>query len=130
MLKELQLNPETFAYEWFFTLYSRAFDLPIVRILWDIFLTLGDYYVLYTGVVLLSMLESTLKDKEDKTSYVRLAVRDISINNVVKNLLHGDQVSQKDFDKMIRKCIKKESIKGSISKNNGDEGQTIVDGSD
>lgn len=111
MLRELNLTTDTFAFDWLFTLYSRAFDLPVVKVLWDIILCLGDFYAIKAGVVLLSQLESTFMEQVDKTSFVRLAVRGSSIGSIVKLLLENELVSQQKYEKKIEKCLRELLVK-------------------
>ena len=64
-LSSINMTCESFAFDWFFTLYSRAFDMHFVQVLWDVLLVFGDFYVIYTGVVLLKILENEISKKSD-----------------------------------------------------------------
>ncbi len=37
---------EMYSFDWYFTLFSRDFDIKIARAIWDIFLVFGDFYLL------------------------------------------------------------------------------------
>ena len=64
----LRVNSACIVTDWLFTFYVRAFPLDIVRYfflstkiffrhIWDIFLCLGDHYLIQTSVALLMCLE-------------------------------------------------------------------------
>ena len=46
LLSDLGISSEVFIVDWVFTAYTRAFNLKVARVFWDVWLTLGDYYLI------------------------------------------------------------------------------------
>ena len=46
LLSDLEISSEVFIVDWVFTAYTRAFNLKVARVFWDVWLTLGDYYLI------------------------------------------------------------------------------------
>ena len=106
-LASISMTCESFAFDWFFTLYSRAFDVHLVQVLWDVLLVFGDFYLIHTGVVLLKILEKEIskKTETDKSSLVRIAIKKLKLSQIIELLLE-EKVSGSRFDKMVAKQMR------------------------
>lgn len=81
------LNTMTFSIDWFYTLYSRAFDINITRVIWDMFLVFGPEFLLRCGVAMMV----TLKDEmmtgymNEGFNFVRVRTGKLKISKILKS---------------------------------------------
>ena len=58
------IQPRHYIFEWFMTLFTRAFELRLVTRVWDLFFLDGIFVLFQTAIAILSMLESQMIDVE------------------------------------------------------------------
>ena len=116
----IDMTSETFALDWLFTIYSRAFDLECSRMIWDVVIVFGSYYALLVGVIILSELEEQIIKQTNVTSFVRSSVKSISFKTIMLRLLNKDPVSHLEFEKMLRRIAKKKQTKALFNVSNSD----------
>jgi hypothetical protein len=58
------IQPKVYLYEWFMTLFTRAFDLRIVTRVWDFYFLDGIFVLFQTAIAILRMLEDKMIDEE------------------------------------------------------------------
>jgi hypothetical protein len=104
MISDNQIRTEGFLMGWMFTAYSRAFNINVVRAIWDIFLIFGNYCILQTGISLFNLIKSdlTLKKLEYGFNMMRSITNQVKLSDLVKEILSVD-VSNKKFSKIVLK---------------------------
>ena len=58
------IQPKHYIYEWFMTLFTRAFDLKLVTRVWDFYFLDGIFVLFQTAIAILKMLENQMIDGE------------------------------------------------------------------
>ncbi|CAF0853142.1 unnamed protein product [Didymodactylos carnosus] len=56
----MSIKPDCFAFDWFFTMYSKSLPLDIVSRIWDIYYRDGDEFVFRTALGILALYEKRL----------------------------------------------------------------------
>lgn len=54
ILFKLGITTTAFTYDWFFTMFGRAFDLRVSRSIWDIYFIFGPYAMFVTALSIFS----------------------------------------------------------------------------
>lgn len=108
MIKSYQINTEAFILDWFFTLYTRAFNINVVRGIWDIYLIFGDYYLLQTGVSLFNLISDDLINNSISEGFniIRMKTAELKLSGLVNGIMKLN-VSQDKFEKLLYKEITK-----------------------
>lgn len=108
VIRSYQISTETFILDWFFTLYTRAFNINVVRGIWDIYLIFGDYYLLQTGVSLFKLISDDLIESSigEGFNIIRMKTAKLKLSGLVNGIMKLN-VSQEKFDKLLIKEIKK-----------------------
>jgi TBC1 domain family member 14 len=57
---QMSIEPNCFALDWFFTIYSKSLPLDVVSRIWDMFFRDGDVFIFRTAIAILSMYEERL----------------------------------------------------------------------
>lgn len=83
------INTMTFSVDWFYTLYTRAFDLNIARVIWDMFFLFGSQFLVRAGVSLMVILEEELRSEymNEGFNYVRLRTGKLKISKILEEAL-------------------------------------------
>lgn len=107
-LNDIDVTTQVFIYDWFYTIYTRAFDIKVVRAVWDIILVFGDFYFLSFGVALFGLMEEDLMNGniEDGFNFIRVMTNKLPLSKMVKAVL-GRWVSPSKFDMMVTQDILK-----------------------
>lgn len=80
------INTMTFSIDWFYTLYTRAFDLNIARVMWDMFFLFGSQFLVRAGVSLMVILEDELTSEymNEGFNFVRLRTGKLKISDILE----------------------------------------------
>jgi Rab-GTPase-TBC domain len=80
------INTMTFSVDWFYTLYGRAFDINIVRVVWDMFLLFGSQFLVRAGVALMVILEDELMTEymNEGFNFVRVRTGKLKISRILE----------------------------------------------
>lgn len=97
------INTETFILDWVFTIYTRTFSIKAARVLWDMFLVFGEYYLLRVAYAIFKLLRKDLvvkKNIEDGLKFIRSRTNTLKLSEIVKlslreNKSHGDYLKIK-----------------------------------
>lgn len=54
------INTMTFSVDWYYTLYSRAFDIAIVKVMWDMFFLFGHEFPVRLGNSIITLLKDEM----------------------------------------------------------------------
>ena len=54
------INTMTFSVDWYYTLYSRAFDIQLVRVVWDMFFLFGHEFPVRLGNSIITLLKDDM----------------------------------------------------------------------
>ena len=57
---QMSIEPNCFALDWFFTIYSKSLPLDVVSRIWDLFFRDGDAFIFRTAIAILSLYEERL----------------------------------------------------------------------
>ncbi|UJR26967.1 hypothetical protein I4U23_008274 [Adineta vaga] len=57
---QMSIEPNCFALDWFFTIYSKSLPLDVVSRIWDMFFRDGDAFIFRTAIAILSLYEERL----------------------------------------------------------------------
>ncbi|CAF0864077.1 unnamed protein product [Adineta ricciae] len=57
---QMSIEPNCFALDWFFTIYSKSLPLDVVSRIWDMFFRDGDAFIFRTALAILSLYEERL----------------------------------------------------------------------
>ena len=106
MIKEQEINTEGFLMGCMFTVYSRAFNIEVVRALWDIYLVFGDYMLLQIGISLFNIIKSQITYKQLEFGFSKLIAMasDIKLSELVEDILRVD-VDDKKLDYLVMKLM-------------------------
>ena len=90
-LDEQTINTMTFSIDWFYTLYSRAFDINIVRVVWDMFFMFGTEFLIKAGVALICILKEELMKQymTEGFNFVRVRTGKLKISAILEKALQG-----------------------------------------
>ena len=108
VLKTNGLSSDVFAYEWFFTLGARAFNSQGIRAVWDVLLSLGEFYMLFVGVAAFAVVEKEaghIPSGCDVAAVIRRLVGQVDVQKVIKKLIESS-VGTKKFGKLLSKAAK------------------------
>jgi hypothetical protein len=61
---EQSLNTEVFILDWLYTLFARAFDIKIVRVVWDCYFIFGEFYIIKAALALFIVLKKYMMSDE------------------------------------------------------------------
>ena len=108
-INDLQISTQAFIFDWFYTVYTRAFDITVVRAVWDSYIVLGDYYVFSFGISLFELMKEDLMSSSivDGFNFIRLKTNKLPLSKIVKSALYKN-VSQQKFDLMVTEEILKD----------------------
>lgn len=100
--KQINVSTEAFIFDWFFTIYTRAVDLKVVRVLWDIILIFGDFCFIGVGISLFHILHDDLINAriEEGFNFLRLKTKRIPVSKIVKEVFNF-KISNYEFYKML-----------------------------
>lgn len=59
-LRKLNVQCEIFLVEWFFTMFGRAFSLPVVINIWDLYLYYGEIVFFKTAICIFNLIENEI----------------------------------------------------------------------
>lgn len=107
-IKSYQISTEAFTLDWFFTLYTRAFNINVVRGIWDIYLIFGDYYLLQTGISLFKLIADDLIQNSISEGFniIRVKTAKLTLSQLVAGIMNLN-VTQEKFDSLVIKEILK-----------------------
>lgn len=92
------INTMTFSIDWFYTLFSRAFDVSIVRVIWDMFFLFGSQFVVRAGVALITILEDEIFNEymNEGFNFVRVRTSKLKVSLILERAL-GDGMDAEQF---------------------------------
>jgi hypothetical protein len=98
------INTMTFSVDWFYTLFSRAFEVNIVRVIWDMFFLFGSQFVVRAGVGLISILEEEIfKEYMDEGfNFVRVRTSKLKVSLILERALSDGMGADKFADEIER----------------------------
>jgi len=103
-----------FTFDWFFTLFSRDFDIRITRIVWDKFLILGDFYLIKTAHSIFQNLESEILSESSNghLQSIRAGVAHISASRLTACSLSQSSLdlSNRCFSSLITSKVLKRKL--------------------
>jgi len=85
--------------DWFYTLFGRTFKLEVVRIIWDILLIFGGYYLLRLGFSVLREIKDDIlgQHMHDGFNFIRAKTKTLEISHVLKNVFFDEKYINDDF---------------------------------
>lgn len=97
-----QISTEGFLMSWIFTLFSRAFNIKVIRAVWDIILVFGEFSIIQTGISIFNLIkeELTMKNLNFGFSMIRRKTNRVMMDNLAKNLMKKFMGNEK-FNKMM-----------------------------
>lgn len=104
------INTMTFSVDWFYTLFSRAFDVNIVRVIWDMFFLFGSQFLVRAGVALITILEDEILKEymNEGFNFVRVRTGKLKVSNILEwSLSKGmdpelfTEEIQKEFEEFV-----------------------------
>ncbi|CAD8116440.1 unnamed protein product [Paramecium sonneborni] len=103
---QLKLPKQSFLVEWFYTVFSRAFNLITSSKVWDYFLCEGDLFLIRLTLSVLSNLETDLLkcEYEDILMFIRQKTYKIKIDDLFKHL-QKIKIEQKTFQIRLQKQL-------------------------
>lgn len=80
------INTMTFSVDWFYTLFSRAFDVNIVRVIWDMFFLFGAQFLVRAGAALITILEDEIFNEymNEGFNFVRVRTGKLKISHILE----------------------------------------------
>lgn len=60
VLKEENIHSEIYLIEWFYTMFSRSFSIPVVLKIWDLFLFFGESILYQVGLAIFEQISVPL----------------------------------------------------------------------
>lgn len=86
------ISTMSYAVDWFYTLFSRAFDIGIVRVVWDLFLLLGPEFLVRAAVAMLLLLKDELMGGHagEGFNFVRVKTGKLKVSRIVEISLKRD----------------------------------------
>lgn len=109
LLEVSGINTEAFLLDWLYTLFSRAVNIKMVRIFWDIFLIFGDYYLLRVAYSIFGLLKRELAQKkymEDGLKFIRSKANTLRVSKLMQHTLREVKTAN-EIDKLMLKHFKK-----------------------
>lgn len=105
--KKRQLTTQLFTIEWMFTLFSKVFNIKVVRVIWDLFFVFGSFSIIKIGVSLFKILESEilLRGVQDGFNFIKKKTENLGVSKVVKLALQGDFLDEDEFQKRATMVI-------------------------
>ncbi|CAD8200234.1 unnamed protein product [Paramecium pentaurelia] len=103
---QIKLPKQSFLVEWFYTVFSRAFNLITSSKIWDYFLCEGDLFLIRLTLAVLSNLEPDLLkcEYEDILMLIRQKTYQIKIDELFKHL-NKFKIEQKTFQIRLQKQL-------------------------
>jgi Rab-GTPase-TBC domain len=108
-LSNLDISTEVFLVDWIFTCFTRACNLKISRVIWDLWLTLGDYYLLRISYALFALQEKDLSSPEaigDGLKFIRNKTTQLRLSALVKTALRENKTPSEFRSNMKEKLDK------------------------
>src|SRR3990167_622062 len=93
-LSTLDISTEVFLVDWIFTCFTRACNLKVSRVIWDLWLTLGDYYLLRISYALFALQEKDLSSPEaigDGLKFIRTRTTQLRLSALVRTALRENK---------------------------------------
>ena len=83
------INTMTFSVDWFYTLFSRAFEVNIVRAVWDMHFLFGSEFVVNAGVALMTILKDEMMTNymNEGFNFVRVRTGKIKVSEILAESL-------------------------------------------
>ena len=108
----MNVSSEAFIYDWFFTVFTRAVDYKVVRVVWDVIFCFGDFYFLGIGLSLfISLSEELINSRiEDGFNFLREKTRKIPASKIIKNAFKF-KISHEKFYEILSENIIENSDK-------------------
>lgn len=97
-----QIRTEGFLMSWIFTLFSRAFNIQIIRAVWDIIFVFGEFSIIQTGISIFNLIreELTMKNLNFGFNMIRRKTNRVMLDNLAKNLMKKF-IRNEQFNKMM-----------------------------
>ncbi len=85
------INTMTFSVDWFYTLFSRAFDVNIVRVVWDMFFLFGTQFIVKVGVSMMLILKDDMMKQymSEGFNFVRVRTGKLKVSLILEKALQG-----------------------------------------
>lgn len=109
-LDKYMISTDAFLIDWMYTIYSKSFSVNVTRVLWDIYLLFGDYYLIRIAYAIFGCIKKDLqvgKNLEDGFRYIRGKAMEIKLSQIVEYTLREvktvpqiHQILQKEKDKL------------------------------
>lgn len=98
------INTMTFSIDWFYTLFSRAFDVHIVRVVWDMFFLFGTQFIVKAGVAMMVILKDEMMTQymSEGFNFVRVRTGKLKVSTILEKALSG-KYDPKEFETSIEK---------------------------
>ena len=106
-LDELGITTEVFIVDWVFTAFTRAFNLKVARVFWDIWLVFGDYYLLRIAYGVFSLIKQDLeelKNIKNGLNFIRHKTTSLKLSDLLKVALRENK-NPKEFKALVEKKI-------------------------
>lgn len=96
------LRTDGFLMSWFFTLFSRAFNLQVVRAVWDMIFIFGEFTIIQTSIAIFKLIKEdlTMKNLNFGFNMIRRKTNKIMMDVLAKNIVKK-QMSDEKFTKMV-----------------------------
>lgn len=84
-----------------FTLFSKVFNIKVVRVLWDIFFVFGSFSIIKIGVSLFKILEAEilLRGVQDGFNFIKKKTEGLGVSKIIKIALKGEFIDEDEFQK-------------------------------
>jgi len=82
------VNTMTFSIDWFYTLFSRSFDIHVTRVVWDQFLLYGPEFLFLLGTSIMNILRPQLLTEymNEGFNYLRAQTGKLKISQILSHL--------------------------------------------
>ncbi len=86
-LDKYMISTDAFLIDWMYTIYSKSFSVNVTRVLWDIYLLFGDYYLIRIAYSIFGCLKTELqmgKNLEDGFRFIRNKASEVRLSKIVQ----------------------------------------------
>ena len=96
------INTMTFSVDWFYTLFSRAFEVKMVRAVWDMFFLFGSEYIINAGVAIMTLLKEEMMNNymNEGFNFVRVRTGKLKISRILSESLKR-KLDPKDYEYIL-----------------------------
>lgn len=97
------IKTEGFLMSWIFTLYSRAFNLKVVRAVWDMIFVFGEFTIIQVGIAIFKLIQEdlTMSNLNFGFNMIRRITNKIMMKNLAKEVTKKFMENEKLNEIMI-----------------------------